>query len=113
MSEQDSFDLERPQPDGDPVVLPPIVEYIELDCPDGTVPGWLDENGNATSCVGDASRGRRHHHDDDETHAPMSRFEKIFLTLMVIGFLLVLGNAVQKWNATPQPTSYDVQLPTL
>ena len=62
---------------------------------------------------GDASRGRRHHHDDDETHAPMSRFEKIFLTLMVIGFLLVLGNAVQKWNATPQPTSYDVQLPTL
>lgn len=24
-----------------------------LDCPEGTVPGWLDEAGNPTSCVGD------------------------------------------------------------
>lgn len=24
-----------------------------LECPPGTVPGWLDENGNPTSCVGD------------------------------------------------------------
>lgn len=25
----------------------------ELNCPEGTVPGWLDENGAPTSCVGD------------------------------------------------------------
>lgn len=25
----------------------------DLECPTGTVPGWLDENGNPTSCVGD------------------------------------------------------------
>lgn len=26
----------------------------KLDCPPGTVPGWLDELGNPTSCVGDS-----------------------------------------------------------
>lgn len=25
-----------------------------IECPHNTVPGWLDENGNPTSCVGDA-----------------------------------------------------------
>lgn len=25
----------------------------DLNCPEGTVPGWLDENGLPTSCVGD------------------------------------------------------------
>lgn len=42
----------------------------------------------------------------------MSRFEKIWLSVMLIAFMLVLGNAVQKWNATPPPVA-DVQLPTL
>lgn len=30
---------------GEPIVV--------IDCPEGTVPGWLDEFGNPTSCVGD------------------------------------------------------------
>lgn len=28
---------------------------VPVVCPKGTVPGWLDENGNPTSCVGDSA----------------------------------------------------------
>lgn len=35
------------------VVTPPQVEPPVLVCPEGTVPGWLDESGQATSCVSD------------------------------------------------------------
>lgn len=38
---------EEPAED-DPEVVPPV-----LNCEPGTVPGWLDESGNATSCVSD------------------------------------------------------------
>jgi len=41
----------RPQPTPDPELTPPVAEVP--DCPPGTVPGWLDEFGNPTSCVGD------------------------------------------------------------
>lgn len=34
-----------------PVQTPPAEEPEEIDCPEGTVPGWLDENGNAQGCV--------------------------------------------------------------
>lgn len=30
---------------------PATEEPDEIDCPEGTVPGWLDENGNAQGCV--------------------------------------------------------------
>jgi hypothetical protein len=40
---------------------PPLVPVTEeppgvpgLECPEGTVPGWLNENGEPTSCVGDS-----------------------------------------------------------
>lgn len=42
---------DRPQPTPDPELTPPIAEVP--DCPPGTVPGWLDQSGNPTSCVGD------------------------------------------------------------
>lgn len=42
---------DRPQPTPGPELTPPIAEVP--DCPPGTVPGWLDQSGNPTSCVGD------------------------------------------------------------
>ena len=38
-------------PEPGPVLTPPIA--VTLDCPAGTVPGWLGEDGLPTSCVGD------------------------------------------------------------
>lgn len=39
-------------PVGTPVPPPsPEEEPGEIDCPEGTVPGWLDENGNPQGCV--------------------------------------------------------------
>lgn len=42
---------DRPQPTPGPELTPPVAEVP--DCPPGTVPGWLDQSGNPTSCVGD------------------------------------------------------------
>lgn len=42
---------DRLQPTPGPELTPPVAEVP--DCPPGTVPGWLDESGNPTSCVGD------------------------------------------------------------
>lgn len=43
-----------PEPTPSPEPTPtPSPEPPPLVCPEGTVPGWLDEAGNPTSCVGD------------------------------------------------------------
>lgn len=45
----------EPTPDPEPSPSPsaPAPDDDELDCPEGKVPGWLDEDGDPTSCVDD------------------------------------------------------------
>lgn len=43
-----------PSPEPEPTTTSPA-PWPDLDCPDGTVPGWLDDDGLPTSCVGDTA----------------------------------------------------------
>ena len=89
----------RPVDTDAPELFPPVAP-VELDCPAGTVPGWLGEDGLPTSCVG----------DDPQVFPPALPLDELAATgvhdvvawIVVVASLLILGGlvvaALREWR---------------
>ena len=76
-----------------PTEEPPGVPGLE--CPEGTVPGWLNENGEPTSCVGDSPQPGTEQPVNPAPHLAETGFDvglfSLSIGIITLGVLLVLA----------------------